>query len=586
MYPILFAAVMGRSMRNIALWAAERGEKLGVLEQLMGSVSISGAFTTQISLWRGNIVSAVLVLLWMLSPLGGQASLRLMGVDLHGFAIQQQLNYMSCEQPSLLEGNLSGSDLNAINALYTTSIGAQDDEPHTYDLWGNIRIPFLESLNIGQRDTITNGTNDKDHNGWAPVPIRSRNGLAYTIPALVQDGLEDALVLPGHDIVWGSYSPVYTSLLGIPTSALGDVSKNGTFTMSSSYYLLNCTDVYNTSVETKFTTHGSLSEGWTGFGASMLNQSFSVGTDTVFSDSRRRDPGITPRTILFQWTAEPGIYTVARCVITQSYVQSQVACNTTIPGDSISCAVTGMQAAPPPRSMALTPLENYTTCMSFFTNFVTATLSANAVSLLGAADDAEKYLPGYTIDSKMPHYLEGAVWPYVIQTLHWLVNTYWLATLAPRYIQKTSSIPGLTGGISSNSTIAALGPSPKINKATVQSNLMTSVPVYVCHVLWLFCLLLSSTVLFLVGIVGVIMKYRSVSPEILGYISSHTRDNPYIQLPPGGTTIEGLERSRLLFDTRVRLQDVKEDEEVGYIALASYEGQGRSSNLMKGRLYS
>ena len=576
---------MGRSLRNIALWAAERGEKLGVLEQLMGSVSIFGTFTAQISLWRGNIVSAVLVPLWMLSPLGGQAALRLMGVRLHGVTIQQRLNYMSYEQPSLLEGNLSSSALNAINALYTTAIGAQDDKPHTYDQWGNIKIPFLESLNIGNRDTSTDLTHNKDQNGWTLVPIRSRNGLAYTISVAVQEGSEDAFETLGHNVVWGTYSPVYTSFLGIPTSAFMDISKNGTFTMISSYYLLNCSNMYNTSIQTKFTSNGSLSRGWTSYGASVPGQSFSIGTDIAFSESRRGDPRITPRTMLFQWSVEPGIYTVSKCTITQSYVRSLVACNTTYLVDAISCAVIGMQSAPPPLPIALTPLENYTTCMNFFTNFATATLSANAVSLLGAAYDADKYLPNYTIGYKIPPYLEGGVWPFAIQTLHWLVNTYWLATLAPEYIQRPSSIPSHEGWINSNDTIAALGPIPKTETATVQSNSMTSAPVYVCHVLWLFCLLLSSTVLLMVGIVGVIVKYRSVSPEILGYVSSHTRDNPYVDLPPGGTTMEGLKRSRVLFDTRVRLQDVKEDKEVGHIALASYDGQGRSSNLMKGRLY-
>lgn len=73
-------------------------------------------------------------------------------------------------------------------------------------------------------------------------------------------------------------------------------------------------------------------------------------------------------------------------------------------------------------------------------------------------------------------------------------------------------------------------------------------------------------------------------PRILGYVSTMTRDNSYVDLPSGGCTLDGLERARLLKDMRVRLQDVAPEDGVGHIALSSAE-TSEKGNLVSGRLY-
>jgi len=73
-FPILFAALVGRTFKNIARLTAERGAKLGNLELLVASQSIWGTIESQYLLRKLSIVS----ILWAMSPLGGQASLRLL----------------------------------------------------------------------------------------------------------------------------------------------------------------------------------------------------------------------------------------------------------------------------------------------------------------------------------------------------------------------------------------------------------------------------------------------------------------------------------------------------------------------------
>lgn len=53
----------------------ERGERLGVLDQLQGSTSFAGTLITAAPTRGVGFVTVILIAIWSLSPLGGQASL-------------------------------------------------------------------------------------------------------------------------------------------------------------------------------------------------------------------------------------------------------------------------------------------------------------------------------------------------------------------------------------------------------------------------------------------------------------------------------------------------------------------------------
>lgn len=71
LFPVIFAAVVGRFMRTYALWRAERGASLGVLELLNGSQNLLAAFERALFLLGLGFLSIVVTLLWTLSPVGG-----------------------------------------------------------------------------------------------------------------------------------------------------------------------------------------------------------------------------------------------------------------------------------------------------------------------------------------------------------------------------------------------------------------------------------------------------------------------------------------------------------------------------------
>ncbi|KAH8684987.1 hypothetical protein BGZ61DRAFT_495278 [Ilyonectria robusta] len=71
----------------------------------------------------------------------------------------------------------------------------------------------------------------------------------------------------------------------------------------------------------------------------------------------------------------------------------------------------------------------------------------------------------------------------------------------------------------------------------------------------------------ILAISGLVLEAFIRGPDILGFASSMTRDNPYVPLPPGGSHLDGTDRSRRLRDVRLELSDVRPDDENGYVAL-------------------
>ena len=90
--------------------------------------------------------------------------------------------------------------------------------------------------------------------------------------------------------------------------------------------------------------------------------------------------------------------------------------------------------------------------------------------------------------------------------------------------------------------------------------------VYRADRVWIGILLASTAVLQILAILGAVLLMLIKGPDILGFASSVTRDNMHIPLSPGGSSLDGPERARLLHDLRLQLADIRHEEDVGYIA--------------------
>jgi hypothetical protein len=113
------------------------------------------------------------------------------------------------------------------------------------------------------------------------------------------------------------------------------------------------------------------------------------------------------------------------------------------------------------------------------------------------------------------------------------------------------------------------------------------IPIYRADPGWVACLVICSSVLLLLGIVSFVLSFCITVPDIFDYVSSFTRDNPYIDAPYVGSTLDGAKRAQLLKKFRVQLGDTDVDAKAGYIALRSiYDTKDREQGrVRKDRMY-
>jgi hypothetical protein len=69
------------------------------------------------------------------------------------------------------------------------------------------------------------------------------------------------------------------------------------------------------------------------------------------------------------------------------------------------------------------------------------------------------------------------------------------------------------------------------------------------------------------GILGLLLQGLIRGPDILGYASALTRENPHVGVPPGGSALDGPTRAKVLGRMYVQLADTLPGEPVGHIAL-------------------
>lgn len=189
---------MGGMTEMFARWAIERGDTLGRIEQLHGSSTLASTIIIAFRLRSRTFLTLFLIGLWALSPLGGQASLRIINVG--DSTIQSATNvwYLLSNQTSTYA---SGSEMSAakisINGIFLASLLASEkDRNASMDTFGNLKIPFLEGLK---------GYNEEFPASW----------------------------------VEPEENPMYSSIIGIPI--VGHSNEADTmFQMESSYFYLDC----------------------------------------------------------------------------------------------------------------------------------------------------------------------------------------------------------------------------------------------------------------------------------------------------------------------------------------------------------
>jgi hypothetical protein len=93
-FPLLFAALMGRFFRHLGVYLAEQGTTLGRLEQLISYQSVFTALERRFILGCWSIIGLFSVSIWLLSPVEGQSALRLLKQRTEEVSFAANISYL------------------------------------------------------------------------------------------------------------------------------------------------------------------------------------------------------------------------------------------------------------------------------------------------------------------------------------------------------------------------------------------------------------------------------------------------------------------------------------------------------------
>ncbi|CAI6014663.1 unnamed protein product, partial [Clonostachys chloroleuca] len=545
LFPILFAAITGRSMTQVARWKLEEGASIGSLEQLLGSRTVGGAVLTQYHLRAFNFLGIGILILWAMSPVGSQAILRLVVPKIEKSTTAGKVVYfdhlwnelggvavMQGGSSENLDATTNGT-INMMNTLYGAMVLAPSSTKNSgVDLWGNVKIPRLSPDSTDEWQDITT---------VSPV--------------------------------------VYSSLLGIPVANIP--TGNTTFNVESSYIDLECDQVEvwernpggfmptppNSlkSVNTKRIPqieNGSFQGYDVNRGASVRQTSWSIGLDRfVDPDWSRRnhlantpvhfenetDIDVGPTRLMFQaymraaLRPTPVEHAGSYCNVKQRYLESRINCEKTGSFARQNCTAVSQRWSHRYRINENLSILNWPYSFRFLTAYwplstgpkvsvATGTLSDHDILFQFLFDPTMENL-GNTLELESP--------PLALQSirLSQALNTY---TQLRSMQFMALNLQNADGGVKCC-----------VHTATSNGEVVRENIVFGISRVWSAFSVIACIIFLAGGIASSVFAHLAVGPEILGYATSLMRKT-ILELPREKEGLEGTDLGFELRKSRVR----------------------------------
>ncbi|KAK9422893.1 hypothetical protein SUNI508_04560 [Seiridium unicorne] len=580
-YPVLYAIVVGSTVRSIGLWKLQAGAKINLLDLLFGSTSVGSTIITQFQRgWRLDLTTILLFGLWALSPLGGQASLRVVSYRDEQIVETRAVSYLDLASASYPNGQKMGDNgplFDIINTQFLASLSAPSMVKHgPRDTWGNLKIPMIESFP---------DFNSKYEGQWLNVPS------------------------PATEVQ-------YASMIGIPTS---DIPDNGetNFLIDASYWTLDCVDFgYPAQYDDEYWRNRIWGNG-SDTGCNVLQYPCSiivpltndttiygvgsswgwiVSTTSKNEEIRRcnsKDEGRDGRSIQKRQLSYKSIngeagsnLTVANCSIQTSFVETFIACT----GEE--CLVQKMRRAPSKatrRSTAWTVLDNcpevgyHTALESFLKHLVDAADHQKKQS--GMPGILQNYIqhpdrPFYSGDYYQDINLSSLDNTTFAERFAQLLNGYWSAFYAYNL-----TFEGHPEKLLPYSDYYSK-PSPVAYANGTNARFETH---FVYNRAWMAILIISTLVMFTNGILKLVLDLNIWIPELLMNVSTLLRGAVFNcpSFPFGGSAMDDSDRSRLLRDQYVRFGNIAvEDGYAGELGIGELaENEGRVTKVRRDMKY-
>lgn len=472
------------------------------------------------------------ILIWLLSPFGGQSALRVLRQEVRYVSTTQTLHYLS----PLNTANTSMSGASNVNSGRSTFtplflaalLSSGDFQTSSADLWGNVKLPSYRS--------IENSSSDD----WKSVPDYNHTNIRWS------------------------------SLIGIPVSAFNGEEYT---TASMNHFMVRARQF-----DIRCTNNSKIA-------GDQVEASNEASNKTTRSTWVMEPPTEQPTCHSYPCpfisisSAIPvnndDFSSVANCEYYYDYVESTVQCIAS------TCRVTAM------RKLDMFT-DGYTQDSDAYEHAVILKNLMNTMTSVDTIGVSSPTARGATVMEKWmfdPSDLMGMYSNVNLYAIPSEVFAERLTILWNSFFQATYAARAVAGnlGKATSTNITGNPTEPAISFNTTESLVSQRVDVYQVKWKWFGVLLSCSLVLLCAAYAGLVLKYLSNAPDIIGYASSLTMLNPYVPTPTGGTTLHGLERTALLHDMPVRIGDVCPDEPVGAIALAANDG--RVAGLDRRRWY-
>ncbi|KAI0385442.1 hypothetical protein F5Y04DRAFT_185938 [Hypomontagnella monticulosa] len=590
-FPILFAAVVSRALFLIGRSRAESGIQLGTLRGLVSTKTVTDAVANLFDFH--DLLSVILLLLWALSPVGSQASLRALITVNQTTQETVPIRYMDTGplgQVFTAEWNVAQSD--ALNGGQPTTLTdvysaammqTLGSKLAPLDAWGNIKIPRLDSFN----------SVSPDGDGWINTSI------------------------PNPEV------ESYSSLFGIPIAGLPQNGTTFTFSVETSYVSLSCpnsSQISNTHAPVLLqglnvtcttcalnTTSNEIG-GYPGRRALWSRRSqFFIGEGSPNS-TEALNPVFSDANIIQFLSPSPNATVVSvNCSATQVPVETRIRCVQGV------CAATHIRpSTTDKRNLNYTVFDYWAKVvldeMTLASRHGGGGVWPSASELFISNSSREPVLIESVGHIQQQVDLAAVPLPVFAARASMLLNTFidvWmsgsnfageiptnLSMYGPAHIPATGlaayenvslafghpNLPA-TGDIP-DTLLETFRRAPFIGAST--SGVLTQVQeVYKPDVPWLILLFVAAGTMSAVSLSGVIYGLKARAPDRFDVIMSQTYDNPYFDCPPGGSLLGVKDRAKLLRHVRVRVGNVHPEGEVGKLGFATAENARsvRSANL-------
>lgn len=558
----------------------------------MGSRTVASAIATQVQLRTFNLVGIGLILVWALSPLGGQSILHILFTPTKVTSTPADITYYNTRQQSYATptGNFANQWFSGFSILFSSSILAPTAVVlSSMDIWGNVKIPYFSS--------ISSAGEPRDSDGW--VETSASNGTL-----------------------------VYSSIFGIPMTGLG--LGNTTLTIESTYMQLTCD---NTTTEPM----PNNTEGTQIFKGSLISQTgpffsyqnvseaapFAIGyqgQDVAQMGSNDPSGFVYPQfcpdclapslmnasfssgRLVFQEFDGQNNITSMFCTPSQQYVENQVFCSkdevsqqcqvtaqrpsllphfpsevTYLSFGQIALGITSLFTNSTPQNSAVNQLQNWLLDPTS-TAFLISSTSSNGNN---EGETPLAFVPlqdfGDRLGQLMNAFIHGSMWnatSYIIETP--LYDIQEMVTGG----RNASFVPASTSDL-----VAMI--QNRTSAFTVTADQVNAAQVYLAFYPWLIIFLISDLVMLVAAITGVYFSRKTIVPDYLGFVSSLAKESPFIRMPDVGINMDGMDKAKLVKDMKVRLGDISEFEggsntQVGRLAFARME---ETTKVKRGKLY-